>query len=136
MSCTSTGQANGIVRCEISGQNNFDSVTFVPDESHSVKRGNSTFATFLPIEGDNREGGSGSKSGFLFELGKNGGLDLKCATIEKSKNATDKKRIIKSIECMKQAALYAASHGTKVTIEVTKDTNDTLTLTKMTVPAK
>lgn len=127
MSCTVTGQANGIMRYEITDQNNSDSVTFVPDESYSVKRGASKFAVFLPIEGENCKGGSGSKSGFNYELEQDKELDLKWEVIGDTKN---------TIDWMKQAALYAAAHGTKVTIEVTKDTNGKITLTKMTIPAK
>ena len=123
MSCTVTGQANGIIRYEIIDPNNSDPVTFVPDESYSVKRGGSKFAVFLPIEGENCKGGSGSKSGFNHELEQDKELVLNW----------DPKP---NTEWMKQAVLYVAAHGTKVTIEVTKGTNGKIALTKMTIPAK
>ena len=115
MSCSLTGQANGTIRYRIR-QGNGLKVTFIPERNYCVERWNKKFAVFLPVAND------GSSSGFCIELKAHGGveLELEGAGSEESK----------------RALLCAATHGTQVTVEVTKEDQEKLTLTAVTIPAE
>ena len=142
-------------------QSNDLKVTFIPEGNYCVERWNEKFAVFLPVANDDSSNdgsgndGSGndgpgndgpgndgpgndgpsndgpsndgpsnddSSSGFCIKLEDHGGVELK---LKKG-----------GPEESKRALLYAATHGTKVTVEVTKKDQKKLTLKAVTIPAE
>ena len=117
MSCSLTGQANGTIRyCIRIRKGNGLKVTFIPEGSYCVERRKKKFAVFLPKAND------GSSLGFCIKLEDHGGVELEL-----------KKAISKE---SKRALLHAATHGTKVTVGVTKKDQKNLTLQAVTIPAE
>ena len=145
-----TGQANGTIRCRIRQDKDLK-VTFIPEGNYCVERWEKKFAVFLPIandgssndgssndgssndgssndgssnDGSSNDGSSndGSSLGFCIKLEDHGEveLELEGAVSEESE----------------RALLHAATHGTKVTVEVTRGDQEKLTLTAVTIPAK
>ena len=115
MSCSLTGQANGTIRYRIRKGNGLK-VTFIPEGNYCVERRKKKFAVFLPVANDD------SSSGFCIDLEAHEGGELK---LEEA-----------GFEESKPALLCAATHGTKVTVEVTRGDQEKLTLTAVTIPAK
>ena len=122
---TLTGQANGTIRCRIRQDKDLK-VTFIPEGNYCVERWEKKFAVFLPIANDgSRNDGSrndDSSSGFSIELKDHGGVELELVGA--------------GFEESKPALLCAATHGTQVTVEVTRGDQEKLTLTAVTIPAE
>ena len=119
MSSSLTSQANGTIRYRIP-QGNGLKVTFIPEGNYCVERRNTKFAVFLP------EANDGSSLGSCIKLEDHRGVELE---LEKPIPAESKR-----------ALLHAATHGTKVTVEVTRVTieggQEKLTLKAITIPAE
>ena len=125
-----SGQANGTIHYHLPESAGTDrKVIFIPDEDHIAKRGESRFAVFLPTELN------GGGSGFLHKIDPHKGVYMELNPEgEKAPPGEKTQQLVNSLLC--DAALcYAALHGKKITVMVTKK-NDQLILKSAIIPAE